>query len=79
MSAIMTAVQLTLEVPDLVRESRHRAAIATLAEHDAFGPGPVPYAGAVPYLEGITDEWADPYGPDPVVFGDVPCVRDGWL
>ena len=31
------------------------------------------------YLEGVTDERPDPYGPDPVVSGDVPRVRDGWL
>ena len=73
----MSAVQLTLEAPDLVRESMHRAAMATLAEHDAFGPGPVPYAGAVPYREQVTFAWPDPYGPDPVVFGAEPRVK-GW-
>ena len=31
------------------------------------------------YLEAVTDEWPDPYGPDPVVFGCVPRVWDGWL
>ena len=31
------------------------------------------------FLEAETDEWLDPYGPDPIVFGDVPRVREGWL
>jgi hypothetical protein len=30
------------------------------------------------YLEAETDAWPDPYGPDPVVFGAVPRVRERW-
>jgi hypothetical protein len=31
------------------------------------------------YGEQVTFAWPDPYGPDPVVFGAEPRVRDGWL
>jgi len=40
---------------------------------------PPPEPAPVPYWERDTDDWPDPYGPDLVVFGAVPRVRDGWL
>lgn len=30
------------------------------------------------YLEAVADEWPDPHGPDPVVFGAESRVREGW-
>lgn len=74
-----SVVQLTLALPDLVRESMRRAALATRARHDAFGNEPVPYAGAVPCPEPVTGGRADLRGLDPVVFGAEPRVRDGRL